>query len=111
MNRRDLLKSAGAVALAAPLANAAPISDEKRRLPPGFIWGTATSAYQVEGRAGRRADCIWDRFSRIPGEIDDASNGDIACDQPHFITRTWRTAAVSQASERSAASAFGSAPC
>ena len=83
MNRRDLLKSAGAIALAPRLAGAALVDGEKLRFPPGFIWGTATSAYQVEGRADRSADCIWDRFSRLSGKIGDGSNGDVACDHYH----------------------------
>lgn len=54
---------------------------EGLRFPPGFVWGTATSSYQVEGRTGRRADCIWDTFCRQPGRIKDGSNGDVACDE------------------------------
>jgi len=83
MNRRDLLKSASVIALAPRIAGAALIDRETLRFPADFLWGTATSAYQVEGRADRRADCIWDRFTRIAGEIGDGSNGDIACDQYH----------------------------
>lgn len=53
--------------------------------PPGFLWGAATSAYQVEGAAheGGRKDSIWDAFSRVPGAVRDGDNGDIACDQYH----------------------------
>lgn len=53
--------------------------------PPGFLWGAATSAYQVEGavRADGRGESIWDVFSHIPGNIADGSTGDIACDQYH----------------------------
>jgi beta-glucosidase len=79
MQRRDLLKSAGAVA-AGSLVQGLPAEAENLRFPPGFLWGTATSAYQVEGRAGRPADCIWDSFCRLPGTIKDGSNGDIACE-------------------------------
>ncbi|HEX8134964.1 MAG TPA: family 1 glycosylhydrolase, partial [Actinomycetes bacterium] len=37
------------------------------RFPPGFVWGAATSAYQVEGgvREGGRGPSIWDTFSRV----------------------------------------------
>lgn len=51
--------------------------------PEGFIFGTATSAYQVEGSLteGKRGPCIWDTFSLIPGKIKDGSNAHIACDQ------------------------------
>ena len=50
-----------------------------------FTWGVATSSYQIEGAAdeGGRGPSIWDTFSRIPGAIDNADNGDIACDHYH----------------------------
>ena len=53
------------------------------RFPAGFVWGAATSAFQIEGaaREGGRGDSIWDVFCREPGTILDASNGDIACDK------------------------------
>jgi len=55
------------------------------RFPEGFLWGAATAAYQVEGAAheGGRKDSIWDKFSRVPGAVIDAHNGDVACDQYH----------------------------
>jgi beta-glucosidase len=56
-----------------------------RRFPPGFVWGTATASYQVEG-AGRedgRTPSIWDTFCATAGTIDDGSDGLIACDQYH----------------------------
>ncbi|CAN6485728.1 unnamed protein product [Victoria cruziana] len=56
-----------------------------RDFPPNFIFGVATSAYQVEGAAneGGRGDSIWDVFSHTKGKIIDGSNGDIAVDQYH----------------------------
>ncbi|XP_050231109.1 beta-glucosidase 13-like [Mercurialis annua] len=49
--------------------------------PDGFIWGTATSAYQTEGGLDKRGINIWDTFSHnYPGRIDDGSNGDVATD-------------------------------
>ncbi|PTT82877.1 beta-glucosidase [Pelomonas sp. HMWF004] len=53
--------------------------------PPGFLWGAATSAAQIEGAAfvdGKGAS-IWDSFCRQPGRINDASNIDTACDHYH----------------------------
>lgn len=56
--------------------------------PAGFLWGVATSAYQVEGavEADGRGRSIWDTFSHTPGNIDGGGTGDIACD--HY--RRWR---------------------
>ncbi|MCC3275933.1 beta-glucosidase [Arthrobacter sp. zg-Y20] len=53
--------------------------------PTGFLWGAATAAYQIEGGAwedGRKAS-IWDTFSRVPGAVVNAENGDVACDHYH----------------------------
>jgi len=53
--------------------------------PPGFIWGAATAAYQVEGgaRADGRGQSVWDTFSHTPGKIRHGDTGDIACDSYH----------------------------
>lgn len=53
--------------------------------PRGFLWGAATSAYQVEGAIteGGRCETIWDRFSHSPGNVTGGDTGDIACDQYH----------------------------
>ena len=53
--------------------------------PPGFRWGTATSAYQVEGATQEdgRGVSIWDTYCRIPGKIADGSNADVALDHYH----------------------------
>jgi len=58
------------------------------RFPDGFVWGSATSAYQIEGstRADGRRESIWDRFCATPGRIEDGSSGEVACD--HY--RRWR---------------------
>jgi beta-glucosidase len=53
--------------------------------PPGFLWGAATSAYQVEGAVGEggRGTSIWDTFCRTPGAVRGGDTGEIACDQYH----------------------------
>ncbi|MBK8026725.1 MAG: beta-glucosidase [Chloroflexi bacterium] len=53
--------------------------------PKDFIWGVATSSYQIEGETpdAGRGECIWTRFSREPGRISDGTNGLIACDHYH----------------------------
>jgi beta-glucosidase len=50
--------------------------------PPGFVWGAATSAYQIEGSTtvGGRGASIWDEFSHTPGRVRDGATGDIAAD-------------------------------
>ncbi|AWL11387.1 Beta-glucosidase [Saliniradius amylolyticus] len=44
-----------------------------------FVFGVATSSFQIEGARDGRLPCIWDTFCQKPGTIKDASNGDIAC--------------------------------
>ncbi|MCL7047807.1 hypothetical protein MKW94_004036 [Papaver nudicaule] len=58
----------------------------RKDFPPDFVFGVATSAYQVEGASneGGRGDSIWDIFTRTEGKILDGSNGDIAVDQYHL---------------------------
>ena len=53
--------------------------------PEGFRWGTATSAYQIEGATQEdgRGVSIWDTFCRLPGKIRDGANADIADDHYH----------------------------
>ncbi|MFC6082579.1 GH1 family beta-glucosidase [Sphaerisporangium aureirubrum] len=53
--------------------------------PPGFVWGTATSAYQIEGAVGEdgRGPSIWDTFCRVPGAVAGGDTGDVACDHYH----------------------------
>jgi len=55
------------------------------RFPVDFVWGVATSAYQIEGAAAEdgRAASVWDTFCRVPGVIVDGSSGDRACDHYH----------------------------
>ena len=56
-----------------------------RHFPEGFLLGAAAAAYQIEGAAHEdgRTDSIWDAFSRVPGAVINADNGDVACDHYH----------------------------
>lgn len=55
------------------------------KFPADFLWGVATSAYQVEGatQVDGRGNSIWDTFCRIPGKIKNGDTGDVACDHYH----------------------------
>jgi len=61
------------------------MSESHYEFPNGFLWGAATSAYQIEGSptadgAGRS---IWHRFSHTPGMTVGGDTGDVACDHYH----------------------------
>ena len=57
--------------------------------PPHFLWGAATSAYQIEGSplADGAGPSIWHRFSHTPGHVINGETGDVACD--HY--RRWES--------------------
>ena len=52
------------------------------KFPTSFLWGAATSAYQIEGSplADGAGASIWHRFLRTPGLTKDGDTGDVACD-------------------------------
>jgi beta-glucosidase len=96
-SRRQFAKLAGfsALGMATPArpddkpddSATAPAFDRRAAagFPNGFIWGTATSAYQIEGavKEDGRGQSIWDVFSHTPGKIRDRSNADRANDHYH----------------------------
>ena len=53
--------------------------------PDGFVWGVATSAFQIEGAHDTqgRGPSIWDTYAERPGIIEDGSNAQVACDHYH----------------------------
>jgi beta-glucosidase/6-phospho-beta-glucosidase/beta-galactosidase len=55
--------------------------------PEDFVWGAATSSYQIEGATneGGRGMSIWDTYCKGQGNIIDGSNGDLACDHYHRV--------------------------
>jgi beta-glucosidase len=93
LTRRAWLTAAGAAAVAVTAYETADTasrsSSSARRtalsFPDGFRWGTATSAYQVEGAVEEdgRGLSIWDVFAREPGRIRDGSTGQVSVDHYH----------------------------
>ncbi len=57
----------------------------ERQFPTGFLWGSATASYQVEGaiKEGGRGVSIWDTFAHTPGKTHDGDTGDVADDYFH----------------------------
>ncbi len=74
---------AGDVTQPAPPARTPPPA-----FPPGFVWGVATAAYQIEGSpdADGKGPSIWDVYAHTPGKMRHGDTGDVACD--HY--RRWR---------------------
>ncbi|MCX8518092.1 MAG: GH1 family beta-glucosidase [Rhodoferax sp.] len=60
-------------------------ADIKARFPDSFVWGVATSSFQIEGasEADGKGPSIWDDFCKRPAAIADASDGKVACDHYH----------------------------
>jgi beta-glucosidase len=58
---------------------------DRLTFPDGFVWGTATAAYQIEGAVAEdgRTPSIWDTFSHTPGKVAGGDTGDVADDHYH----------------------------
>lgn len=56
-----------------------------KRFPDEFVWGTATSSYQIEGahNLGGKGPSIWDAFCTIPGKVYNGDNGNVTIDHFH----------------------------
>ncbi|MCL6463134.1 MAG: family 1 glycosylhydrolase [Bacillota bacterium] len=99
MNRRQFVTRSVAAAAAAVLTESDRRADadqvpgsitssevQQARFPDGFLWGTATAAYQVEGAWNEdgKGESIWDRFTHTVGKVKGNTTGDVACDQYHL---------------------------
>jgi beta-glucosidase len=93
-SRRTFARLLGVTATAASLpavgsvldsATPQPISTDLRHFPTGFLWGSATASYQVEGavNADGRGTSIWDTFSHTQGKTNGGDTGDVADDEYH----------------------------
>jgi beta-glucosidase len=94
-SRREVINLGGAAAFAVNSATSACAQTNAgqahsalsgaRDFPRDFLWGTATSSYQIEGawRDDGKGESIWDRFTHTPGHIQNNDTGDVALDHYH----------------------------
>ena len=99
-NRRSFISNLGLSALGASIVPTTIFAGEKLHraalqignagvkdlsFPKGFLWGTASAAYQVEGAAFEdgRGTSVWDTFCNQPNKIFNNQSGLIACDHYH----------------------------
>ena len=106
MNRRRFLgrslAAAGAALLTPRTSPAALFASSQRvpgsipdgeisaaRFPDGFLWGTATAAFQVEGAWNEdgKGESVWDRWAHTTGRIKGQATADAACDAYHLYPR------------------------
>jgi len=84
-NLKPLNSTEEASALAAGLATPQGHMASSRSFPQGFLWGSATASYQVEGavKEDGRGVTIWDTFSHTAGKVANGDTGDVADDSYH----------------------------
>ncbi len=77
--------AAAALPIVTPQAEAQASASTDLTFPQGFLWGSATASYQVEGAVheGGRGPTIWDTFSHTPGKTHAGDTGDVADDFYH----------------------------
>ncbi|QMV18366.1 beta-glucosidase [Granulicella sp. 5B5] len=94
MDRRKFLQTTGLTLGAGSLSSLVPsvlraepesVAHSATKFPTGFLWGSATASYQVEGAVheGGRGVSIWDTFSHTPGKTANGDTGDVADDFYH----------------------------
>jgi beta-glucosidase len=97
LNRRQFTQSvttaAAAASIGAAQSHAQTTGDKPaasapaapRTFPQGFFWGTATSAYQIEGAWNEdgKGPSIWDTYAHTPGKMKNNDTGDVANDHYH----------------------------
>jgi beta-glucosidase len=61
------------------------VNEQLLKFPDGFVWGTSTSAYQIEGgwNEDGKGPSIWDTFAHTPGKIERDENADVTVDHYH----------------------------
>ena len=71
-----------------PFAQSRTSNPGNGRFPNGFLWGAATSSFQIEGawQVDGKGESNWDKFCHTPGKIFEGHTGDVACD--HY--NRWR---------------------
>ena len=98
ISRRSLARILGGSAAALYLPNEAaaalvntpaPEVVSPRAFPQGFLWGSATASYQVEGAVheGGRGTSIWDTFAHTQGKTFNGDSGDVADDFYHLYPK------------------------
>jgi beta-glucosidase len=87
LSRRHVVQGAvgGAAGMALGASRPQGVHAQAAAFPSEFVWGAATSAYQVEGavKEDGRGPSIWDVFSHTPGKTANGDTGDVADDHYH----------------------------